>query len=78
MSQNAILVINTGSSSLKFGIYVEQDGKEQLLFDGLADGIGRSSGKIGLRDANGRVLRSENLTFASEQEALRHATPRDG
>jgi acetate kinase len=74
MPQNPILVINTGSSSLKFGIYVEQDGKEQLLFDGLADGIGRSVGTIGLKDSGGRVLRSENLTFASQQEALRHAT----
>ena len=73
MSQNPILVINTGSSSLKFGIYVEQDGNEQLLFDGSADDIGRSGGKIELRDANGRVLRSENLSFTSQQEALRHA-----
>ncbi|MHB8734535.1 MAG: acetate/propionate family kinase [Terriglobales bacterium] len=73
MSEGSILVINTGSSSLKFGLYAEQDGEEQLLLDGLADGIGRSSGKLELRDAHGRVLRSENLSFTSQGDALDRA-----
>ena len=70
MSDESILVINTGSSSLKFGLYTEKDGDEQLLLDGLADGIGRAAGKIELKDAHGSVLRSESLGSASEGDAL--------
>jgi acetate kinase len=71
--EKSILVINTGSSSLKFGLYEERNGEERLLLDGLADGIGRSAGKIELKNADRRVLRSENLSFKSEGDALDHA-----
>ena len=73
MPDSSILVINTGSSSLKFGLYSQHDGEEQLLFDGLADGIGRSTGTVELKDAHGKVLRSERLNFTSQHEALDHA-----
>jgi len=69
MPNFSILVINTGSSSLKYGLYVEQNGEEQLLFGGSAQ-----NGTIDLRDGNDRVLRSEKLTFASQGDALDHAT----
>lgn len=73
MSEECILVINTGSSSLKFGLYAEQNGDEQVLLDGLADGIGQSSGTLEVKDAAGKKLRSENLGFASRHDALSHA-----
>jgi acetate kinase len=73
MPDAVILVINTGSSSLKLGLYVERQGQEHLLFDGLADGIGRSSGTLTMRDANGQVLRSEALSSTTQHEALREA-----
>jgi acetate kinase len=73
MSDASILVINTGSSSLKLGLYGEHEGQERLLFDGLADGIGRSDGMLTLRDANACVLRSERLDAATQQDALRKA-----
>jgi len=66
------LVINTGSSTLKCGVYVGRDGDEQLLLDGSAEGIGRNNGKIELKDANSRVLRSESLSFPSQSDALDH------
>jgi acetate kinase len=68
MPDRSILVINTGSSSLKYGLYVEQNGEEQLLFGGAAQ-----KGTIDLRDINDRVLRSEKLNFASQGDALDHA-----
>lgn len=74
MPDSSILVINTGSSSLKLGLYVEQDGDEQLLVDGLADGVGRSSGKLELSDASGHVLRSESRKFDTQQDALSQAS----
>ncbi len=73
MPDEPILVINSGSSSLKFGLYVQRDGEEQAVLDGLADGIGRDSGKLELKDAQNRTLRSESVRFASEDEALSQA-----
>jgi acetate kinase len=73
MADVPILVINSGSSSLKFGLYVQRDGGEQAVLDGAADGIGRDSGKLELKDAQSRTLRSESARFASEDEALSQA-----
>jgi acetate kinase len=73
MSAASILVINTGSSSLKLGLYEECEGKEQLLFDGLADGIGRDKGTLVMRDGIGRELRSKSLVLSTQHEALREA-----
>jgi acetate kinase len=68
-----ILTINTGSSSLKFGIYLQRNGKEELQLDGLADGIGRDSGKLEIKDGAGRVLRSESARFPDASRALASA-----
>ena len=73
MPDEPILVINSGSSSLKFGLYVERSGEDQAVLDGLADGIGRDTGKLELKDAQGKTLRSESMRFASEDDALAHA-----
>jgi acetate kinase len=73
MAEEYILVVNTGSSSLKFGLYVERNGDEQVLFEGLADGIGQSGGTAEVKDAAGKSLRSQSLTFASRHDALSHA-----
>jgi acetate kinase len=73
MADEPILVINSGSSSLKFGLYVRRSGEEQAVLDGLADGVGRDSGKLELKDARGKTLRSESIRFASENEALSQA-----
>ena len=74
MSNSPIFVVNAGSSSLKFGLYATQDGEEQPVCEGLADGIGRGTGKIELNDAGGRVLRSESLTLKSHESAMAAAT----
>jgi acetate kinase len=76
MSQECILVVNTGSSSLKFGLYTEQNGEEQVLLDGLADGIGQGSGTLEVKDGAGKTLRSDTLSFASRHDALNHAARR--
>lgn len=70
MSAELILVINAGSSSLKFGLYMRDGGEERPLFDGLADGIGRGAGKLELKGEHGRILRSENVDLASQSDAL--------
>lgn len=72
MPESPILVVNTGSSSLKFGLY-EQNGDEQVLLDGLADGIGQSNSTLKVQDAVGKTLRSQQLSFSSRHDALSHA-----
>lgn len=74
MSAELILVINAGSSSLKFGLYMRDGSEERPLFDGLADGIGRGAGKLELKDEHGRILRSENVGLASQGDALDRAS----
>ncbi len=61
MSEGSILVVNTGSSSLKCGVYRD----DRLLFDALADGV-----KLEIKDAGGRTLRSENFAMGTEADAL--------
>jgi acetate kinase len=73
MSDESILVINTGSSSLKIGLYSARDGDEGLLLDGLASGIGQGTAMLELKDAQGRVLRSETLGHGAEGDALDQA-----
>jgi acetate kinase len=73
MPDAPILAINTGSSSLKFGVYLANGDDEDIQLDGLADGIGRDSSKIQIKDGNGKVLRSESVRFASAAEALARA-----
>ena len=73
MCDESILVINTGSSSLKFGLYERKNGDEQVLFDGLADGIGQDGGLLEVKDGSGKTLRSEKLSFTSRHDALNHA-----
>jgi acetate kinase len=70
----SILVINTGSSSLKFGLYGVVGDEVELSLEGLADGIGRDGGKLELKDAGGHVLRSEDCKLATQGNALEHAT----
>jgi acetate kinase len=73
MADSPILAINTGSSSLKFGVYVARGDDEEIQLDGLADGIGRDSSKIQIKDGKGKVVRSESVRFASADEALARA-----
>jgi acetate kinase len=71
MSDN-ILVLNSGSSSLKFGLYTPgaNSGDEQLLLEGSADGIGRASGSLHIRNAAGDDLLRRDPTLESQPEAL--------
>ncbi len=65
-----ILVINTGSSSLKLGMYERAGDDERLILDGLADAVGAREGSLTLRDAQGRVLRAETRVFGTHADAL--------
>jgi len=73
-TQSPILAINSGSSTLKFGIFTESEGGEFALATGSADGIGKDSGELEIRDTSGKSLQKEEKKYASQKEALRHVT----
>ncbi|NTW10800.1 MAG: acetate/propionate family kinase, partial [Chlorobiaceae bacterium] len=53
-----ILALNTGSSSLKFSLYLAGEG-EKLLYTGSLDCIGRDGGRFFLTSGGGNHLFDE-------------------
>src|ERR1700691_727921 len=75
-----ILALNSGSSSLKFGIYrpgvtdlgVTDLGMtdEEPLLAGAADGIGRDNGSLRIRSSDGKTLLERDCVHESQGDAL--------
>jgi acetate kinase len=65
-----ILVLNSGSSSLKFAVYSFDARVEGPLLEGSAAGIGRTDGKLEIRSAGGKSLIQRESTYESQREAL--------
>jgi acetate kinase len=65
-----ILVLNSGSSSLKFGIYRPGATDEEPLLTGSAEGIGRSSGELRVVAADGTSLLRRDSVHESQSDAL--------
>ncbi|HZW78919.1 MAG TPA: hypothetical protein VFF50_00490, partial [Candidatus Deferrimicrobiaceae bacterium] len=65
-----ILVLNSGSSSLKFGIYHPGATDEEPLLTGSADGIGRDNGSLHIRSSDGASLLQRDCTHESQSDAL--------
>ena len=51
-----VLVLNSGSSSIKFSVYEAGDGERRKLHEGAVDGIGTDLGKFWIKDADGKKL----------------------
>jgi acetate kinase len=66
-----ILVLNSGSSSLKFGLFRHGLQDEEMLLQGSAEGIGRESGSLRIRDAKGAVVLDEEHVLESQPDALK-------
>jgi acetate kinase len=56
MSSLPVLVLNSGSSSIKFSVYEAGDGQRTKLHEGAVDGIGTDLGKFWIKDAQGNKL----------------------
>jgi acetate kinase len=56
MASLPVLVLNSGSSSIKFSVYEAGDGQRTKLFEGAVDGIGTDLGKFWIKDASGTKL----------------------
>ena len=70
----ALLVINAGSSSIKFALYTVADGVPTPRYRGQADGLGASIGSLQIRDNEGERLLHEELPESDgHDEALDRA-----
>ncbi len=60
MASLPVLVLNSGSSSIKFSVYEASGEERRRLFEGAVDGIGTGLGKLHIKDAAGRTLVDQN------------------
>jgi len=65
-----ILALNSGSSSLKFGIYQRGPTDEQPVLMGSADGVGRDNGSLRIRFSDGRPSLQRDSILESQSDAL--------
>jgi acetate kinase len=65
-----VLALNSGSSSLKFGLYRVGPARVEVLFSGEAESIGDKEGKFVARDSRNLLLLSETAPAPSQREAI--------
>lgn len=65
-----VLALNSGSSSLKFGLYRADAAGVEVLVHGGSESSGAGNGTFRARDAQGRVLASEPMSMASPNDAI--------
>jgi acetate kinase len=59
MQKIPVLVLNSGSSSIKFSIYLASESEKIKHFEGEVEGIGTKLGKFWVKDGAGKSIRSE-------------------
>ena len=70
VEDSPILAINSGSSSLKFGLYRRAALDEELILNGSANGIGRADGTLQVRFADGKPILQREGIYESQCDAL--------
>jgi acetate kinase len=70
MSGDAVFVLNSGSSSLKFGVFAGAD-DARALYRGAVEGIGTGQGRIWLRGGAGEILHEQAQNFPAQKDAAR-------
>ncbi|MGA2674432.1 MAG: acetate/propionate family kinase [Terracidiphilus sp.] len=71
MASLPVLVLNSGSSSIKFSVYEAGDGERTKLFEGAVDGIGTDLGKFWIKDAEGKKLVDETPALPTRAVAFK-------
>ena len=74
MSSYPVLVLNSGSSSIKFGIYETAEDQRTKLFEGAVDGIGTDLGKFWIKDADGKKLVDQTPGAAHARSGIQPVT----
>ena len=65
-----VLALNSGSSSLKFGLYRVGSSHTEMLLSGQAESIGDKNGKFYARDSRQTELTSETVFFSNHREVI--------
>jgi acetate kinase len=66
-----VLVLNSGSSSIKFSVYEAGNGDRRKLHEGAVDGIGTDLGKFWIKDAAGNKLVDQNPALPNRAVAFK-------
>ena len=69
-NKSLILALNSGSSSLKFGLFGPGKVDEETVLSGSADGIGRASGAIRIRSSTDELIVDRENLVETQGEAL--------
>ena len=69
-SQSVVLALNSGSSSLKFGLYRVSGSRTEELLSGAAEAIGDANGTFHARDSQGSPLSCNAASVPTQQDAL--------
>jgi acetate kinase len=70
-NESTVVALNSGSSSLKFGLYAVGSPIPKMLLTGEAQSIGHRDGTFWVNDADGNSLISEAVNFPTHQGALK-------
>jgi acetate kinase len=65
-----LLVLNSGSSSLKVGVFAANDDHVSPSYRGAAEGIGSGEARLWLRSADGEILCDEPQSLSDQTAAL--------
>jgi acetate kinase len=65
-----VLALNSGSSSLKFGLYHVGSSRTDMLLSGEAGSIGAATGQFDVQDARHSALLSETATLPTQKDAV--------
>lgn len=68
--RSVVLALNSGSSSLKFGLYRIESSIPKVLLSGEVESTSSREGKFWAKDANGEVLVSESANFDTQRDAI--------
>ena len=71
MSSLPVLVLNSGSSSIKFSIYEAGDNRRERLFEGAVDGIATDQGKFWIRDASEKKIVDQTPALPNRSVAFK-------
>ena len=71
MSSLPVLVLNSGSSSIKFSVYDAADGRRTKLHEGAVDGIGTDLGQFWMKDGEGRNLFNQTPALPNRSVAFK-------
>ena len=71
MASLPVLVLNSGSSSIKFSVYEAGNGERRKLHEGAVDGIGTDLGKFWIKDAAGKKLVDQTPALPNRSVAFK-------